>query len=847
MVFCPGWMGFQRHQRTVLAIGLCASLLTATATAQTFSNPLVTPAFPQAGPTADGPADPVVVDFEGRYYVYPTGNGTTYKAMWSHNLVDWHGDFTAFTIPGGSAWKNGNLWAPEIEYVDGRFFMYYTAGDGGFGGQHVGLAESLSPTGPFVDRSFNAPFISVKSIDGELFQDGEDLYLYYAKLDENPFKLSIWVVEMANPRTIDLNSTPTLCVDPVEPWEAVVAEGPTVLKRNGKYYMFYSAFGALEPNYAVALAVADHPMGPWIKQPTPYNPFVKRNDTIGLYGPGHGDWAVGPDGISDWYVHHRKLNPDSNFKRELGLDRILALSRDGTNELRWTSSGGTTSTTPRPRMPFEWTDFEDANMPQSFEPLAGNWNMLFGDLQSSASATLLIKRALSPANRGNFQFEWWLQATNSYREQTCSSVEFSVDAERAGTVYRTGFRVRSALDAVEFIEVDSNENVTVLATGSLPANLNWRTASRRVTWRKWGDTWSFDLNRQRILTYEHETDVGWAAWVKTTQMPVQLPAYKQTIAFVDEFEDASASSPQWSFLNGNWSYDAPTAFDDGFLRQTDQVNDDWKFAICNQLALCEFDLSADFRLVNQVTGNGLFPKHGLVHNYVDSNNHALVFIDDQFDVIATNARINGSLQAWLNADTSLPDTFGVADYRKLSVTTDNTTGEFVYSLNGKEMIRRAYPTLPSCGRAGLVTELSQVQFDNFRFSGTAPTEDVDSDGVAAGSDNCPCDANTTQADADGDGVGDACDRCPGTAAGLSVNSLGCPPAVTGDADLDGDIDSDDSIACWHCLSGADQSPVPGGGQLSTQECLDSFDFNRDNDVDVLDYAALRGSIVECTP
>jgi len=43
--------------------------------------------------------------------------------------------------------------------------------------------------------------------------------------------------------------------------------------------------------------------------------------------------------------------------------------------------------------------------------------------------------------------------------------------------------------------------------------------------------------------------------------------------------------------------------------------------------------------------------------------------------------------------------------------------------------------------------------------------DVDGDGVANGSDNCPYAANVGQADQDGDGVGDACDRCPATAEG----------------------------------------------------------------------------------
>ncbi len=165
----------ERYPGALVCVFLLLGSLTGTAVAQTYTNPLITTGFPAAGGWSSGPADPCVLEYEGVYYVYPTVSGFNYRVMGSDNLVDWTGNRIVFEVPPGSPWKTWMLWAPDVRYLNGRFYLYYTAGTGELNGQRVGVADCDVPIGPFLDRSFDAPLITDPSIDAHLFQDGDEL------------------------------------------------------------------------------------------------------------------------------------------------------------------------------------------------------------------------------------------------------------------------------------------------------------------------------------------------------------------------------------------------------------------------------------------------------------------------------------------------------------------------------------------------------------------------------------------------------------------------------------------------------------------------------------------------
>ena len=80
-------------------------------------------------------------------------------------------------------------------------------------------------------------------------------------------------------------------------------EGPTVVKRNAKYYLFYSGGCYENDTYGVDYLVADHPLGPWREVGKEHGPQVIRTVPGTILGPGHNSIVTSP-GSADYIVYH---------------------------------------------------------------------------------------------------------------------------------------------------------------------------------------------------------------------------------------------------------------------------------------------------------------------------------------------------------------------------------------------------------------------------------------------------------------------------------------------------------------------------------------------------------------
>ena len=210
-------------------------------------------------------ADPYVMLYEGKYYAYGTGGtveGEGFACFSSDDLKSWTREGQALSAT--DSYGTWGFWAPEVYYIGSKkkFYLFYSTEE------HICVATADAPQGPF-RQEVKQPIWDEKSIDTSLFIDDDGTpYLYFVRFTDGNV---IWVAEMNDDLTGIKQETLTECIKVGEPWElsqdkpAKVAEGPSVLKKEGIYYLIYSANHFESKNYGVGYATSDSPMGPWKK------------------------------------------------------------------------------------------------------------------------------------------------------------------------------------------------------------------------------------------------------------------------------------------------------------------------------------------------------------------------------------------------------------------------------------------------------------------------------------------------------------------------------------------------------------------------------------------------------
>lgn len=266
--------------------------------------------------------DPFILLYDGTYYAYGTHAADGIEVYLSDDLEYWRGPVgvkNGLALHKEDVWADRWFWAPEVYHVNGKFYMYYSADE------HICVAVSDSPLGPFKQEK-KAPMIAgEKCIDNTLFIDDDGKpYLFFDRFNDG---LNIWVAELETDLITLKMETLHPCIHVSQEWETVwprVNEGAFVMKHNGVYYLTYSANSYESPFYGIGCATATDLMGEWTKYP--HNPLLQKPGS--LVGIGHSAMFTDKDGKLR-IVFHAHKDASSIHPRAMYISTVRFEKKDG--------------------------------------------------------------------------------------------------------------------------------------------------------------------------------------------------------------------------------------------------------------------------------------------------------------------------------------------------------------------------------------------------------------------------------------------------------------------------------------------------------------------------------------
>jgi len=281
----------------------------------TFTNPVV----------ADG-ADPWVIRYQDvYYYCFATDDRIWISCSKNLHEIGLAEPKLVWQPPKGNPWSE-ELWAPELHFLNNKWYIYVAADDGANENHRMYVLESdnIDPQGHYVLVGKIADSTDCWAIDGTVLEHRGHLYFIWSGWEGKVnVQQNLYIAPMSNPWTI--SGDRVLISEPEYEWEKVgrplVNEGPEILKKNDKIHIIYSASGSWTDDYCLGQLTFTGgdilSRASWIKKP---EPVFSKTETV--FGPGHASFVKSSDGREDWIVYHAAKYKGSGWDRDVRMQKF---------------------------------------------------------------------------------------------------------------------------------------------------------------------------------------------------------------------------------------------------------------------------------------------------------------------------------------------------------------------------------------------------------------------------------------------------------------------------------------------------------------------------------------------
>ncbi|GLX66812.1 hypothetical protein MU1_11560 [Paenibacillus glycanilyticus] len=285
--------------------------------------------------------DPAVVYKDGYYYMTFTHNGADIMVMKSRTIDFKQAERKVVWYPDIGTNYSAELWAPEIQFIQGKWYIYFAADDG-LNENHrmfVLEADTDDPMGSYTFKGQVTDDSNKWAIDGLAMELGDKLYFVWSGWEGDiNVQQNTYIAPMSDPLTI--SGPRVLLSEPDLDWEKAggppyINEGHSILHHDGDVSIVYSGAGSWTPYYALGMLTLKQGADPlvaenWTKS---QEPILKMDEEAGVYGPGHNSFITSPDGTEQWIVYHATTAPTDGWGNRKARAQKLAWDETGKLQL----------------------------------------------------------------------------------------------------------------------------------------------------------------------------------------------------------------------------------------------------------------------------------------------------------------------------------------------------------------------------------------------------------------------------------------------------------------------------------------------------------------------------------
>ncbi|WP_058308489.1 family 43 glycosylhydrolase [Gracilibacillus massiliensis] len=396
--------------------------------------------------------DPFVTYKDGFYYFVSSSNLDSNNKVYvskSRTLTDQGEKVMVFDSKGTQT----RIFAPEILFFDGKWYIYYCADLEEYDYKHMAtVLESVTddPQGEYVDKGAlylgeNGEYKQAN--DFTVFESDGQLYGVWGTLGAG---------EPAGPAIVPMDNPYTITEDrSFLPGDG--GEGPRVLQKDGNVFITLSEGDYQSDGYRLSYYMNTN--GDFLNEDS----WTRKNDvfvaTDEVSGPARAGFVKSADGKEDWMIYHSRVYKDTsrNWWRQVNIKQF-GWNEDGTPDFG------------EPVSPYQWQDLPSGDLGQ-------------GDMYQAETA-IHYGNITTDNSKQNYQGTGYIHLPN----EPSAEASFVVNAEEAGDYivgvrYAYGVAVEGESTSHPTTQLPARAKINVFVNGVQVKTIT--PDKTAVSWEEW--------------------------------------------------------------------------------------------------------------------------------------------------------------------------------------------------------------------------------------------------------------------------------------------------------------------------------------------------------------------------